>query len=119
MSATLILNTLRTLTPQYSNEDELQRALAEALEDVGVFVHREHLLDLGNRIDLYCPLSATGIEVKIKGSARSVTRQLTRYAAFDEIHDLVLVTTRSAHHHVPATIGTTPVHLVTYVEGGL
>jgi hypothetical protein len=114
-----VLDTLRRLTPQYADEDDLQVALAYALAGDGVPTRREYHLDRRNRIDLYIPFLKIGIEVKIKGRASAVIEQLTRYASFDEIRELILVTTRSNHHHIPHQINGKPVHLVTYIEGGL
>jgi hypothetical protein len=75
------------------------------------------LSDGKSRIDLL--VGSTGIEVKIDGSYSSVLRQLTRYAACPELTELILVTTRSKHHLLPATIGTTPVRCVSLIGFGL
>lgn len=114
-----VVDALRKLSPQYANEDDLQAALAAALAADGVPTLREHRLDPHNRIDLYIPHLQIGIEVKIKGRTATVIAQLTRYAGFDQIRELVLVTTRSNHHHIPPELNGKPLHLVTYIEGGL
>jgi hypothetical protein len=57
--------------------------------------------------------------VKIAGTWANVVRQLTRYAKCPEIAALVLVTTRVAHHHLPADIEGKPVHLLSLIGAAL
>lgn len=101
----------------YMSEDELQEALAAVLGDSAV--REVRLSDGRSRIDIL--MHGVGVEVKVAGSLADVIRQLDRYAACEEIRELVLVTTRSKHHHIPALIGARriPLHLVTLIENGL
>jgi hypothetical protein len=115
----------------YTNEDDLQAALAAIFDVTPEWrAQREVRLSDGiSRIDLVIKPdilgliidARTGIEVKIDGSLASVIRQLDRYAACPEIDELILVTTRAKHHHIPRTLGARgiPVHLVSLIENGL
>jgi len=106
----------------YSDERELQDALADILADAyPTTTSREHRLSGGrSRIDFLIH-PGTGIEVKVKGSLADVTRQLDRYATCPEIHELILITTRATHHRIPRELGARrlPVHLVSLIENGL
>ncbi|MFF8187715.1 hypothetical protein ACF044_10705 [Microbacterium sp. NPDC016588] len=111
----------------YGTELELQDAIADRLAgevrlgrpitDAG----REINLDARNRIDFLVEVDGVpvGVEVKIHGSRADVVRQLTRYAAFPEIHELLLVTTKAIHHNIPTELGGKPVVLCSLVGAAL
>lgn len=102
----------------YANEDDLQAGILSLLALNGIDATREvRLSDRLSRIDLMS--GAVGIEVKIKGSAASVTRQLQRYARCPEIDALILVTTKASHHQTPGLMNGKPVFLVSLIEAGL
>lgn len=118
MSANAICDVLYAAPLSYSNEDSLQASIEEALKAAGLEAEREVRLPgkLG-RIDL---MSGTvGIEVKVDGAWSTVVRQLIRYANAEQITELVLVTNRARHHHLPPVMNGKPVHLVSLIEGGL
>jgi len=103
----------------FTNEDELQAALAEALAAADIGSEREvKLSDRRSRIDLLGP-DGVGLEVKVDGSWADVLRQLTRYAKCDEIKELILVTTRAKHHHLPAALEGKPLHLLSLIGAAL
>jgi len=83
----------------YANETELHAGLAEVLADRGLSLRREVRLSAQDRVDLLVALPgrALGIEVKIAGAAGDVRRQLRRYAASDQIDELMLITTLRRH----------------------
>lgn len=102
----------------YGNEEDLQSEILSVLLECSVPAVREVKLSDGlSRIDLM--VDQIGIEVKIKGSAAGVFRQLKRYAECPEITELILVTTRAKHHQVPRVILGKRVTLVSLIEGGL
>lgn len=70
----------------------IERVLPEILP--GELVEPEKHLDRFSRIDFYIPRVKVGVEVKVKGSAGDVSRQLARYADSPEIDHLVFVTGR-------------------------
>lgn len=91
----------------FANEEELQEGLALALADAGYPVRREVVLDGTSRIDLMVVQDAEseewvppgiGIEVKVAGRSASVLKQLERYARFDQVTGLILVTSRRRTH---------------------
>ncbi|WP_213816257.1 hypothetical protein [Glaciihabitans sp. dw_435] len=110
------------------NEIVLQGALEELLALHNVPCAREvRLSDDISRIDMMLstaddhglPALDLGIEVKIKGSAADVLRQLTRYAKCPEIRELVLITTKAVHTKLPHEILGKTLTIVPLLEGGL
>lgn len=111
----------------FTTEAELQNVLAARLDNEAGLGHpitsvlREERLDAHNRIDFLVHLDTTavGVEVKIGSALAAVRRQLERYAAFDTVDELLLVTTKARHHQIPAEIGGKPVVLCSLIEVGL
>lgn len=98
------------------DEGELQEALERALIASGLQVDREVYLDSRNRIDFM--VDGVGIEVKVAGKAASLVRQLHRYAKFESVKELVVVTTRSMHAHaIPESIDDKPVRTLVLRTG--
>lgn len=87
-----------------TNETELQEALANALSKAGIEFEREVRLNAHNRIDFM--VGSIGIEVKVDGNARSLARQLLRYAEFDSVDQLIVLTTMMRHR---IAIGDSPI----------
>jgi hypothetical protein len=95
---------LRNQRYGYADEIELQTGVQEVLERLGLVVDREVRLDEHSRIDIMTGLPQpgadpipVGIEVKIQGKPQDVRRQVQRYAAFDRIGALMLVTPIARH----------------------
>lgn len=120
-----ITDLIGDLAVEHVNEYDLQAGIFAALEAAGHAVDREVVLSEGsaNRIDMFVNLGwlepGIGIEVKVEGSAASVNRQLARYADEDSIAGLILVTTRSKHHHIPTELNAKPVRLCTLIGAAL
>jgi hypothetical protein len=118
-TAQSIVTLLEQTNLTFVHEHELQAALAEALAAADVEATREvRLSDGRSRIDLLTT-TGVGLEVKIDGSWADVVRQLTRYAKCPEIHELILVTTRVRHHHLPAALEGKPIHLLSLIGAAL
>lgn len=84
---------------RYSTEVDLHDGLAEALDDRGIAYEREvPMLPVGGRIDFV--VDKVGIEVKIKGSAEALRRQIEGYAHSERIDEFLVVTTRPTHNVV-------------------
>lgn len=79
---------------RYGNEDQLQAGVALALAPLEPA--REWPL-AGGRVDVYLSAYRVAVEVKVKGSAGDVRRQLERYAADPAVDGLVLVMNRFRH----------------------
>jgi hypothetical protein len=96
-----------------AREDDLQQAIAEALEKAGhahpyrvtsVFsAEREVVLDDRSRIDLLT-VGGIGIEVKTQGRVGPVRQQCERYLASPQVRGLLLVTAVSQHRVIKSTV---------------
>lgn len=81
-------------------------------------IRNEVRLTAADRIDLM--VGSIGIEVKIAGQKTAVWRQLARYAAHEDITELILVTTVARHVvDAPRQLHSKPVHLAVIRRGGL
>jgi len=89
-------------------EAECQQAIADVLREASIPFEEQFRLDAKNRIDFL--VHDIGIEVKVKGSAATVARQLKRYEQCDQIRSLILVTRRSLN--VKALPFTKPLHII-------
>jgi hypothetical protein len=77
-----------------SDEFQIQSMVEQALLDHQISFEKEYRLAPGNRIDFYID-SGIGLEVKRgKPNKTQVTKQLQRYASFEEIKAIVLVVDR-------------------------
>lgn len=102
-TAARILGILKRNVLCFANEARLHDAICILFLEAGInFVH-EYRLDEKNRIDFYIPEFRIGIESKVKGSKMQTLRQLARYAEFDEIGELIVVTTKLGHSF-PSTL---------------
>lgn len=103
----------------YANEDELQQGLFEHL--YGWDVKREVRLDARNRVDLVVTTNSgnIGIEVKVKGNTASALKQVLRYAHFDSLAAVVLVTNRKLAGSLPLELNGKPIRVVSLLHRGL
>lgn len=81
-----------------SNEGQLQWALSQVLWNAGINFLQEHRLSEKDRPDFF--INGIVIECKVAGSNSEVLRQLDRYASYDEVKEIILVTTRSKHRSI-------------------
>lgn len=99
---------------RFRSEADLQASIAETLTEHKVDADREVRLSDEDRIDFM--VGRIGVEIKIDGTARTVLRQLRRYAASDQVDALVLVTNRATHLRLPEQIDGKPL-LVRFIGG--
>lgn len=100
----LVVKALKAYRFNYQNEKELQEGVEHVLMAHAIPFEREKIL--GGKfgtIDFLVD-GRIGIEIKIKGSPSSVTRQLIRYFECGMVSELILVTGRSRLGKLPATI---------------
>jgi len=110
-STETIVEAIRAYRFTVCSEDELQRALAEALTREKLIVTREHRV-FGGRIDLHVEhVDTVGIEVKVNGTPAEVGRQIRRYASGGDLDALIVVTTRRSHLDLEDTDFDVPVHI--------
>lgn len=100
-----------------SNEKNLQDEIEEIFIDNNINYLREYSLDSKNRIDFYLPDEKIGIEIKIKGSIFKIYEQIERYAKFEEVNKIVLVS--SKYVNVPDSIQNKEAHLIHLSEAFL
>lgn len=86
-----------------TDEVEIQGAIERALVAAGLEVLREVDVGAAGRIDFEVPGLRLGIEIKVKGSAKDVTEQLSRYAETGR-YDAVLLVTTLRRHRMPAQL---------------
>lgn len=103
-----VIDAIRAYGFSYASEDDLQVALAEALDRAELRPRREVRV-AGGRIDII--VGRVGIEVKTKGSAADVRRQIESYAKEPTLDSFILVTGRSQHSALPDELGGKPVHV--------
>jgi hypothetical protein len=101
-----------------AGEALLQEALNQVLTEAGIPFQREVRLGEAGRIDFLLTEARVGLEVKVDGGLSEVTRQLLRYAEREDVHALLLVTTRTRHDSLPAFMLGKPVR-VAVLKGGL
>ncbi|MDR2515507.1 MAG: hypothetical protein LBD02_09950 [Christensenellaceae bacterium] len=101
------ISTLR-LAPQ-GDEFALQDEVAKALTKGGVEYRREVRLGPAARVDFLC--GNVALEVKrVRPARAALLRQLARYAAFDEVASLIVVSEKSLR--LPPTVGGKPLHVL-------
>lgn len=118
MTARVVVAALASVALTYTDEVSLHEDMSRVMSAAGIGHAREVRLTARDRID-FLTADGVGIEVKVAGSLAAVTRQMTRYAAHPGVHELVLVTTKAAHHAIPRTLGGVPVALHSLIGQGL
>lgn len=98
-----------------SVERAMQDAVESALRAEGLELKRE-VKRGDDRIDFVVG-GCVGVELKVKGSAGDVQRQLERYALWDDLTELLLVTSKGAHRALPSAVGGKP--LLVHVPRGV
>lgn len=76
-----------------SDEKKTQAELAMIFESQGLIADREHRLSAKDIPDFF--IDGVVVEVKIKGQRASFSRQLDRYAHYEKVKGIVLVTGKS------------------------
>lgn len=94
---------------RYDSEITLHAGLLLAMNEAGIRPECEARV-VGGRIDFI--VDRLGIEVKIKGSASALQRQIGGYAADPRFDEFLVITTRPAHAALPASIGGKPIYLL-------
>ena len=109
-SQTIIAH-LRTLRLPVGDESSLQSAVWREIQALGIACSREHRFDKCDRVD-FLTAGGLAIELKVDGTRNAAMRQLMRYAEQSAVESLLLITSRSRHLGMPATLRGKP--LTTY-----
>jgi hypothetical protein len=86
------IEALRGKAVRAGNERELNEVVADLFRAAGLSFASEYRLNPKDRVDFF--MAGLGIELKTDGSVSALLRQLDRYAASDEIKELLLISTR-------------------------
>lgn len=97
---------LSSLRFRYRDEFDLHLALSARLTEMSIEHQHEVVVPGRGRIDFL--FDRVGMEVKIKGAAAQVQRQLERYAATGLFDHLILLTTRPVHRSIPRVLRGVP-----------
>jgi len=115
VSSAEVIRVLRTRRFVARSEDRIQEGIAYVLKNEEIPFRREVSLAPRDRIDFM--VGRCGVEVKVKGTTPSVQRQLERYAEHDEVEEILLVTTKSAHVSIARELNGKPVHVFILQRG--
>lgn len=106
-----IMRTLSCHRFKFKTEAELQVGIMSVIERVTETI-REHRLSDTDRPDFFLPQLGLAIEVKTKGAATAVLRQLSRYASHVQVQSILLITSRiQLATTIPDTIEGKPVRV--------
>ncbi len=110
-----VLDRLSVKRLPLEDEKETQRAIAAALAEAPTFAFEREVHVTGGIIDFM--VATIGIEVKLKGGAGAIGRQLRRYAGDPGIAGLIFVTAKPII--LGSTIGGKPLAVLNLGRGWL
>ena len=90
-----------------SSELEFQSSTQDVLAEAHVQYEREYRFNAKDRVDFWIE-GEIALELKTKGSANSVARQLQRYAQVPEVKEIVLFSTRAQLCNMPRFLSGKP-----------
>jgi hypothetical protein len=111
MTSQGIISALSTITEvyfrdEYAIQDEIERVLRQS----SIRFSREHRLGPKSRVDFF--VDGIAMEVKAgKPNSRRLEQQIERYAAFNEVSEVIIVVERNLFH-MPELANGKPVHYV-------
>lgn len=89
-------------------QDDIERHLGRHMGIRPIPISREHRLGRGDIPDFF--IDGVVIEVKLRAPRRRILDQLLRYAAHDEVREIILMTNTAID--LPATIGGKPAYCI-------
>lgn len=90
--------------PPCRSEAELENEVVKRLEAAGINYERQYRASDADRFDILIA-GAIVLELKVDGGAGALLRQVERYAQYEYVTSIIVVTTRASHRQL-ATIGT-------------
>ena len=113
-----LAGTLARYRYRFTDEDDLQRGIARALEANGLSFQREKSLSRRDRPDFLLQ-GGLAIEIKIGGSLSDLLRQVARYAEHAEVRGVLVAGTPSWLPRLPATLAGKPLFRLRLVSSML
>jgi len=107
---------LRRRRYRFSDEAELQTAIAQVFDAEGIAYTREFDLGPAGRVD-FMLAAGLAVEVKVHDSPSKVARQAVAYCGSDLVSFLVVVTARARAANLPSEIMGKPVLTVALWKG--
>lgn len=109
----------KILSKKYSLHDEkiLQEEIEDELIANDINYLREYRLSNRSIIDFYFPDEKIGMEIKIKGSVFKIFDQVKRYADFDSVDEIILVSSKFVN--LPKKINDKDAHFISLSEAFL
>lgn len=97
----------RTIRFDFGTEKVVQKRIEDTLNERGILHTREMRLDADNIPDFF--IDGLCIEVKVKGTAKQIYRQLVRYSEFERVRAIILITNKAVRlplhlNNKPATV---------------
>lgn len=111
----VLISLLESFSFRFQNEKELQDGIAKVLDGETIEYKREFSLSRWDRPDFL--IEGIAIEVKIGGTLNNLLRQIHRYAGFEEIEAVIVITNRSRLADLPAMINGKQVSVI-LLRGG-
>lgn len=105
-----IIEAVQSKRYSFNNEKELQDGIELALQNRNVQYIREAIVPPKDRVDFL--VGSIGVEVKIKSSLANLTRQIHRYAQWEGISSVLVITSLNRLRNLPATLNGKPVHVI-------
>ncbi len=108
MDIDLLIKQLKSVRVDLETEKKAQACIEAELGQLGYSFTREHYLSDQDIPDFM--ISGICIEMKIKGTAKNIYRQLSRYAEHPDVTAIILITNRSIG--LPLTINDKPAYKI-------
>jgi hypothetical protein len=89
-----IISLIKKLRLDVVKEKETQAQIERALADAGHEFCREYRLDNKNIPDFFFHENGIAMEVKLKGQIVAIYKQCQRYAQFDQVKHIILVSNK-------------------------
>lgn len=115
-SPTKLAQILRSCRPRLGHEKLLQEDIEALFRENNVDFKREYVLGPGERVDFLVD-GRIAVELKIKFPPRKTLRQIQRYATYDIVESIMLVSASAVS--MPAMWNEKPVYVINLGAGYL
>jgi hypothetical protein len=105
----MVVSVLRAKRFACADEDELQRAVAAALDEAGIGYQRELRLSARDRLDFLID-GGIALELKVQTDGKALLRQVLRYAEHKQVQSILIAGTTHRLLLLPETANGKPLH---------